>query len=574
MGNGCSIEFMKLSTDVAKRFLHTVVFVDDQAVFKDKEKPGTIKTPTRELKKEESTGIIADRIAHELDAKKVMDEFVSKGIVCSVLKPSNDQSPLDIVKGAAKRADIFILDWKINDDDGKTAKEIIEKIISFDKEADFRLRLIVIYTGEPDISSISKSIGDKIQEQFGGDFRYEDDNFAMCRGHLRIAVFAKEQTMVPESLKNRVLSIEELPDRLSVEFAKITSGLVSNVALEAMSVLRDNTHIILGKLGPEMDPPYLAHRALLPNPDDAMNHVIDIIASEFHSFLENNEIGEKADINAIKAWLDVNKSFFFNAPWKDNVEFDYTQVCELQRVGIEQSDWFKSLSGNKQKQFTNHAHKTLTQTFCNDNVRPIQLDFKFAMLTSLKNRQEENIRNPILTLGTILKKDAAEGLNDNGNLWLCLQPRCDCTRIEEKRKFFFLPLNEVDGDNNFDILLEFDEFVKLKLDCETYAVLPVIKPENKSTFDIILENYETKFTKLKINYNTYDTSHFEFSSKGSEQVIRAVKEGNYFFFNTTSGIKFRWVSELKKEHAQRITNDFSAKLSRVGLDESEWLRRY
>jgi hypothetical protein len=30
----------------------------------------------------------------------------------------------------------------------------------------------------------------------------------------------------------------------------------------------------------------------------------------------------------------------------------------------------------------------------------------------------------------------------------------------------------------------------------------------------------------------------------------------------------------KFEHAQRIVNEYAAKLSRVGLDESEWLRRW
>lgn len=39
-------------------------------------------------------------------------------------------------------------------------------------------------------------------------------------------------------------------------------------------------------------------------------------------------------------------------------------------------------------------------------------------------------------------------------------------------------------------------------------------------------------------------------------------------------MQFKWISELKNDHAQRISNDFAAKLSRVGLDESEWLRRW
>ena len=37
--------------------------------------------------------------------------------------------------------------------------------------------------------------------------------------------------------------------------------------------------------------------------------------------------------------------------------------------------------------------------------------------------------------------------------------------------------------------------------------------------------------------------------------------------------RYYWVLDLKESHAQRIANEFSANLARVGLDESEWLRR-
>ncbi len=56
-------------------------------------------------------------------------------------------------------------------------------------------------------------------------------------------------------------------------------------------------------------------------------------------------------------------------------------------------------------------------------------------------------------------------------------------------------------------------------------------------------------------------------------MIRAKEENGTFVFDTTDKKRFEWVSELKSEHAQRIANNFAAKLSRVGLDESEWLRR-
>jgi hypothetical protein len=58
-------------------------------------------------------------------------------------------------------------------------------------------------------------------------------------------------------------------------------------------------------------------------------------------------------------------------------------------------------------------------------------------------------------------------------------------------------------------------------------------------------------------------------------VVRGVREGEAVFFTAErSESRYRWISELKFEQAQRIVNKYAAEISRVGLDESEWLRRW
>ncbi len=154
-----SPDFMDLSTEVAKRFLHTVVFVDDQAIYKEIQQPTALTPPKRMAKKEKGSQEEIHRSAHTLNAKKVTDEFASKGMICSVLKPNEGDNTIEYVKQSAKRADVFILDWDINNDSGETAREIINMLISLDDSKYLRLRLIIIYTGEPDIDSISASRG-------------------------------------------------------------------------------------------------------------------------------------------------------------------------------------------------------------------------------------------------------------------------------------------------------------------------------------------------------------------------------------------------------------------------------
>jgi hypothetical protein len=361
--------FTELSQEVAEKFLHTIVFVDDQAGFIKQERPKKLEKPGRGGGKEKDTTQERsnERNTHKLDAKKVIDVFASRGMVCSVLKPAKEDELLGLATKAAERADVLILDWRIYDDDGEKAMGIVGKIIASDSTEDQRLRLIIIYTAE-DIVGISK----KIEEKYSADFEITDEGFAFSRGHLRIAIFAKDGVGVPPDIRGRVLSIDRLSKQVSVEFAKITAGLVSNVALESLAVLRDNTHLIMGRLGPEMDPPYLAHRALLPNPDDAMNLAVDIVASEFRSLLDTYEVGEKANLMTIEAWIDMKngeRSSFEVEVGKDDIKsVDSAVIYELQNVGIEKANWYKGLAKKHKRYVKNHGHKQLTQTFCAEGV--------------------------------------------------------------------------------------------------------------------------------------------------------------------------------------------------------------
>ena len=74
--------------------------------------------------------------------------------------------PNDIVAPATKRADIVILDWWLNNDNGEKTMSILKDILESD--ADSRLRLIAVYTGEQDISRIGQTILEKL-DGFEGD---------------------------------------------------------------------------------------------------------------------------------------------------------------------------------------------------------------------------------------------------------------------------------------------------------------------------------------------------------------------------------------------------------------------
>ena len=550
-------DFLKISKEVAKDFLHTAVFVDEQAYFEKKEHVRKLLSPSREQTKITDADVpddISDQPTHDLDAKKVIDTFAAEGIICSVIRPSKDEKLLSSpTVEAMKRADVLILDWDLHGDKGETALEIIQFLVSSDIDEDSRLRLIIIYSGEKDITNISDAVSDSLTSEFTDNNSFmSDGDFTYIKGHTRITIYAKEYANVIDEYSNRLLKIDDFPDRLAEEIAEMTNGLVSNVALEAMSVLRKKTHLILGMLGKEIDPAYLSHRALLPNPDDAMDHVIDILASEFHSVLENNDIGNKANINTIAVYLaskfkDNSKvKLFFGSNEEEEISIE--DLIDIERKGFLYSDWLdkfiKSKSPGldedkletKKRKYEKKIEKYLTKTFTIEGENSAISDYKLSSITSLKKRNGYLESPPILTQGTILKE-----IDSNDNFWLCILPKCDCVRIEDERTFLFLPLKKIKGEKRFHF---------------------------------VIEGEAGEFVKLKIDYSTYGLTGHNFKLEDSDDsLVRAFAENGSYYFRSVSK-KFKWISELKINQAQRISNEFAAKLSRVGLDESEWQRRW
>jgi len=107
----------------------------------------------------------------------------------------------------------------------------------------------------------------------------------------------------------------------------------------------------------------------------------------------------------------------------------------------------------------------------------------------------------------------------------------------------------------------------------------VIKTDENGKFNVVIPENDT-FIKVKVDYSTHSirTIKFKANKDGSVYARRYGGSPNYFFIQYYKERKidqnFKWVLDLKDAHAQRISNMYAAKLARVGLDESEWLRRW
>ena len=164
----------------------------------------------------------------------------------------------------------------------------------------------------------------------------------------------------------------------------------------------------------------------------------------------------------------------------------------------------------------------------------VGLDERLAWIMS--SRTVYSAPLPTLWLGTVVTASQADGERH----LICMRPRCDCVRLNEETAFFFLPLVDPKEEMDQIVVSVDDTFERLGIERDPGGwVLRRFKP-----------------------------------STGSGAVTAAKREPDGGFeFTDTSDNRYRWRGELKAEYAQRIAQTFGTTLSRVAIDESEWLRR-
>jgi hypothetical protein len=539
---------LAITEGIALDFLHSVVLIDDRVFLGPlpsealpvADVPAEVITPSRRgaapvetepavFLPTEASFAPAD---HHLDARPLLDGFAEKGLVFAPLRLDKDENEPRTVK-AAQRADIVVLDWKINGNYGDMTIRLIRDILAAAGDPQ-RLRLIAIYTGENTLADITKRVRSALEEIFPDEAKAPDEPFAVRRGPVRVVVYAKEGTKLPEEdaeLHGRISTAEDLPARLLTDFARLTSGLVSNVGLEALARLRGNMHRILRRLHPGLDAAYLSHRALVTPPEEAEDHLIAVVVSEIATVLEENAVGKHANLNAIRAWLNdrIAAGVDFKGAFELGALDPVESLCQLLEVGVDDKALppeMKALADKKQA-------RALTERFCKPDNDVAERDTEFARLLSMRARY--GTRKPFLTLGTVVAKGAGATLS----YWLCVQPVCDAVRISNDRKFPLVPLRAVKEQEGFDLVL--------------------------------IEN--SKIVRLKASTHPYHQDAPSFKPDASRMVRPTVKEDGTMLFTTTDGAEYRWVGELKPDYAQRLLQQIGAQQSRIGVVESEWMRR-
>jgi len=257
--------------------------------------------------------------------------------------------------------------------------------------------------------------------------------------------------------------------------------------------------------------------------------------SEIQSALEDNNVIEVLSEPALVAWLESKVAAGFTFGLEGVTEEEAKNgICELLKRSPRDvagdgghGNFVRGFLKSKGKA-ADEVGDRLTQILSKDaSHRPNQ---EFAILMSVRSRY--GTPPPRLTLGTIVRDLSRD------SYLLCTQPRCDSVRLTGERAFPFLPLKVVEAGYDH-VLMDGAKIVTLQLVDEPYRMELI--PFQPWTVD--------------------------------EREVLAKPSGERLFFKSgATETNFQWIAELRAEHAQRIANALAAKISRVGLNESEWLR--
>jgi hypothetical protein len=512
-------EFDALCLLPAERFLQSVLVIDDEAYYGHRDDVGPLDTPEVEAQALDSEdGDDPDAVPTKpspakLNAEILVERFASRGLVCGVMRPDPpEHRHVGIAMPAAARADVVILDWHLNDKGGR-ALEILSELSCHPG-----LRLVAVYTFDDDITQVAKDIRGRLSGS-------SDEPYRVVAGDLVVEVYAKEGAQLVGDAEKRIRGEEDLVQQVIEDFGRLTRGIVPSAAVAVIGAIRAATPRLLSLLPAELDIGYLGHRILLPDPDESADQLLDLVGAELRTVVEDDEVVSKAvGFEVIRAYVEQ-----MNDP-----ELPRDVIAAALKHGTAEPGFMEQVQKSREYQAMDRPKlgdpkKSITRLFAGDNDQAYEADSMFARSMSLRTESE---RPPHLTLGTVVCV--------GDTWWICVQPVCHSVRIDAPRAFPFVPGKVVEREEQQDLIVRVDSGDKA----------------------------------LRLDLSLFETRLVVFPPEPARRAAIAVAQDDGAVFLSSNEGAFRYVSQMRRDHAQRLLTDYAHGIGRVGLDESEVLRRW
>jgi len=544
----------EFSAYAAAQFIRTAVFIDDKiynpktkAVEPEKPQITSRKSATKSANDRSNAQLLVtpeeSNDTQDFPSQLLVNSFAKKQIVCSLYQPGkgesfSNESP---VYELSLASDIVIVDWDLGGTPGEKALKLIYALVHQSVETKpEQLRLILVYTGENNLEDIASKVFDKLTSasQENIEPQKEDEGLSMHSPNSRVVILGKPECHRIEKYKTHEVHQNDLAQRSIEEFARLASGLLQGAVLLGLAKIRENNRKILRKFDESIDAAFLLHRAMSLPHEEAFEHIHPLLVGELQSILQDCLPGQIITDSLISdwslnRWRPNNTALDLLPPNTNATEFIKKFLLFGPDLGLHMIQVPFSIAKMKgEKWVWNFDKKKLEKL---ESVMFQEGDrlsnHRLAMLMS--NRTAYGNKK-YLTFGTIIREKDI----DTNQYLLCILPVCDTVRLEKVRRFIFCTLDIKNPDNGI----------------------------NNENF-IVEDNNEIK--GIFCSSKPYDCITLEFEPHLEEK--RVLAENDEFTCNS-NGKSYKWITQLKPDHAQRAAEDFSSKLSRVGLTESEWLR--
>ena len=544
--------------NAVRKFVMHAVVIDNQPVLAQKEEfsPASAETATIEdqgmgdvpaEQAAETTEVTANWATcdfQDLNVREISDAFAEQEIACAFVFPEDkdmdEEKIFRRVMAASMPADIVIIDWYLRDTNPNLTKRILNAIAEKDHTEKGRLRLICVYTGQPNLDEVTR---DAVAELTTGGLVSnkidEDGGLASGKHHCLLV------------LNKQAVHGSALPARILEALTTLSEGILPSFALAAVAAIRRNVHHIITRFSSDLDAAFVANRLMTDPPSDVSELLRELFISECDAALGLDKVADRyLDRDSITLWLDEKNQPISQATYNSQSIINREFLDGLLQNGIKEN--MVTVGGSAQK-FPEDKREYLSYALHGLKQTAQKGECKFSRHVTLKREafgmsKLHSVEGwiPSLTLGTILRQTNTIDGTTSKKYFYCLSPACDTLRLNgQNRVFLMVKIESAQKKTNLIIAEE---------DGVNTALHIVPHPRNVRTFKFCGDGKTGRVLARSQSGGDDGDSVFCFVS------VDDVPE------------EFVWLGEVRRNRANRDMADLNREWLRFGIHDSELLR--
>lgn len=435
--------------NAVRKFVMHAVVIDNQPVLTQEEQSASSPSEKATLADEGMGDAPAEQLAEtteetpeaaicdfqDLDVRKISDAFAEQEIACAFVFPKNSDTDEKIfrrVMDAAMPADIVVIDWYLRDTNPNLSKKILKAIAEKDHIEKGRLRLICVYTGQPNTDEVTR---DAVAELTTGGLISNriDENGGLASGRHHCLLVLNKQAVDGSALPKRILEA----------LTTLSEGILPSFALAAVAAIRRNVHHIITRFSSDLDAAFVANRLMTDPPSDVSELLRELFVSECDAALGLDKVADKyLDQNSITLWLDEKNQPLSQATYNNNQSINRGFLDGLLQNGIKED---MVTVGGSAKKFPKEKREYLSYALHGLKQAAQTGECKFSRHIALKREafgmsKLHSIEGwiPSLTLGSILRQTYTVDGTTSKKYFYCLSPACDTLRLNDQKRVFLM----------------------------------------------------------------------------------------------------------------------------------------